>query len=146
MPFNTVQQHALEGQQPPEASHFQIYKVVCKYRRCPCKFPFDAQIKVANDVWLLSYINHTKAMIPSACHQEKPYLSRPKNTLFAQHKVCSVSEMKHFKRSYALLRMQLLTVPVLFSHPPSPVSVLTDEKYQTVHLKQAFILPVTKMK
>lgn len=77
MPFIQFNSNVLQGQQPAvlESCHFQIYKVVCKYRRCPCKFPFDTQIKLANDEWLFLYINHTKAMIPSACHQERPYLS-----------------------------------------------------------------------
>lgn len=81
------------------------------------------RLKVAN-VWLFSYLNHTNAMIPSACHQEKPYLSRPKNTLFAQHEVCSVSEMKHFKRSYAALKMQLMVFNCSCPLPPPPPEFL----------------------
>lgn len=146
MSFKTTQRHALQAQQPAEFHHFQIYKVVCNHRVCPCKFPFDAQIEVEINLWL--YLNHKKShdsiYLPL---RDALLVLTPKNTLFAQSKVYSVSEMKHFERSYALQKMQLM---ILICSCPLPlVYVPIDEKYERtkiVYLKQIFIVSVTKVK
>lgn len=66
MPFNTAQQHALEGQQPATSYLPTSVSWLASAEDARCRFPCGAQIEVAKDVWLFLYINHT--IIPSACH------------------------------------------------------------------------------